>query len=208
MADSPADPPDSISKEIMGLKQNDQEAIRTLWNRYCDQLKRLARRKMRERPCGVADSEDIAASVFASLCRGVKAGRFPDLDNREDLWRILIALTRHKTVDLIRAETSQKKGGGKQATFSIFGANTSSAAGTGFVDKEVGPAEMALLDDQWNYLLSKLPDETFRQIARLKLELCTVPEIAERTSMAPRSIERKLRLIRQIWAPELKEPIE
>ncbi len=208
MAESKASPPGSVSQEIDGLKRNDPEAIRNLWDRYFQQLRRFARRKLGDFPRDVADSEDIALNVFTSLCRGVKAGRFPQLDSREDLWRILIALTRHKAVDFIRAETSQKKGGGKRRSFSVLPGNPSSAAISqpqDFAAKEPGPDDLVLLDDQLHYLMAQLPDETFRRIARLKIELCTVPEIAELIDVAPRTIERKLRLIRQIWAAELKD---
>jgi DNA-directed RNA polymerase specialized sigma24 family protein len=155
----------------------------------------------------MADSEDIALSAFSSLCQGARLGRFPQLNNRDELWRILITLTRHKTVDLIRAETSQKKGGGKVGSLSVrqaCGRADGAHQPQNVPDGELGPLDLAILDDQYRHLLSRLPDETFRQIARLKIELCTVPEIAEFLNVAPRTIERKLRLIRHI-AVELEE---
>ena len=196
MPDSRQNYPGSVSQEILGLKQNDPESIKRLWDFYAQQLRRLARRKIGDRPRGAADSEDIASTVFTSLCQAVKAGRFPDLHNREELWRILITLTRHASVDLIRAETSEKRGGGQSPQ----------SYPSQFAGRDLSPEDMVQLNDQFQHLLARLPDDTFRQIAKLKIELRTVPDIAESLGVALRTVERKLRLIRQLWAAEWEQP--
>ena len=35
----------------------------------------------------LADEEDVALSAFDSFCRGAEQGRFPRLDDRDDLWQ-------------------------------------------------------------------------------------------------------------------------
>ena len=44
------------------------------------------------------------SSAFASFCRAAEARRFPQLSDRDDLWRLLIAVTEHKAYNLIRDE--------------------------------------------------------------------------------------------------------
>ena len=39
------------------------------------------------------DEEDVALSVFASLCRGAQCGNFKKLTDREDLWALLLVMT-------------------------------------------------------------------------------------------------------------------
>lgn len=194
MAELQPNSPGSVSREIEGVKQKDPQAVQDLWERCFRQLRRMARRKLGNLPGAVADSEDVASEVFACLCRGIAADRWPQLDNREDLWRILFTLTRHKAIDLIRRETAPKHGGG---AFQYWSGDVAAEG--------LGPEDIVILDDQLSHLLGKLPDESFRKIARLKLKLHTVPEMAEILGYAPRTIERKLSLIRKIWGTAFEE---
>lgn len=50
-------------------------------------------------PCRVADEEDVVAVAFASFCRGIAANRFAVLDDRDDLWQVLVVLTERKAVE-------------------------------------------------------------------------------------------------------------
>ena len=71
----------------------------------------LARLKLGDSPRGVADEEDVALSAFDSFCQGVEQGQFSRLQDRDDLWRILVAITARKAVNLIQHEGRQKRGG-------------------------------------------------------------------------------------------------
>ena len=62
----------------------------------------------------------MALSAFDSFCRGVAAGRFPQLDDRENLWRLLVILTARKAFDQVRDERRQKRGGGAVSGESVL----------------------------------------------------------------------------------------
>lgn len=206
MSETPDPQHGSVSAELSGLKRNDAAAVTYFWNAYFTKLRQQARRKLKTFHRGAADSEDVALDVFESLCRGASAGRFPELNNREDLWRILLTLTHHKSVDLLRAEKSLKRGGGKVREFSVLDKTKASDRKVHVFDPvagDPGPEVLVVLDDYLQELMSALPDNTYRQIAQMKIELHTVDEIAERVGFAPRSIERKLVNIRLIWSREL-----
>src|SRR5207302_1225832 len=51
--------------------------------------------------------------AFDSFCRAAGTGRFPDLFDRDGLWRLLVALTARKATHLARDEARQKRGGGR-----------------------------------------------------------------------------------------------
>ena len=55
-------------------------------------------------PRVAADEEDVALSAFDSFCRGAQRGRFPQLDDRDNLWRLLVVITSRKAVDLAQHE--------------------------------------------------------------------------------------------------------
>ena len=94
----------SVSRWLDPLKGGDAAAAQELWERYFHQLVRLARQRLQSAPPPAADEEDIALSAFASFCRGASAGRFPQLADRDDLWKILVVLTARKASHLLRDE--------------------------------------------------------------------------------------------------------
>ena len=54
----------------------------------------------------------MALSAFDSFCRNAERGRFPQLADRDSLWRLLVVITARKAAHLVRDETRQKRGGG------------------------------------------------------------------------------------------------
>src|SRR5437762_11266024 len=72
----------------------------------------MARQKLQGAARRAADEEDVALSVFVSLCDGAARERFPLLQDRDDLWGLLVVLTARKAVNLLKHERRQKRGGG------------------------------------------------------------------------------------------------
>ena len=52
-------------------------------------------------------------SAFHSLCDRVGRGQFPQLADRDDLWRLLVTITARKVISAVRHQTRQKRGGGR-----------------------------------------------------------------------------------------------
>src|SRR6516162_9800937 len=104
---------------VAQLKDGDPGAAQQLWNTYFLRMVKAARAKLHGAPSRMADEEDVALSAFKSFCRGTKDGRFPQLHEHEDPWPLLLALTTHKAIDLVRYERRVKRGGsGIQSTAS------------------------------------------------------------------------------------------
>ena len=93
----------SVTIWLGRLKAGEQrdEAAAHLWGRYFGQLVARARERLRAR-VRVADGEDVALSAFDSFVRAAEAGRFPRLDDRDDLWQVLLLLTARKAADAAR----------------------------------------------------------------------------------------------------------
>ena len=199
----------SVSEWITSLKVGDPEAVEQLCERYFRKLVELARRRLGDASKRVADEEDVALSVFDSLCRGAKRGRFSDLSNREDLWKLLLKMTRNKVIDQIRHYTSQKRGGGEIRGESVFERVFEDEAPMGIdqvVGEEPDPAFVVLMDEQYQQLLGSLRNDTLRKIAQWKLEGFTNDEISEMLGLVVRSIERKVNLIRRTWSKFIAVP--
>jgi hypothetical protein len=98
----------SVTGWIGQLKVGDAAAAQQLWERYFRRLVGLARKKLLGTRRQAADEEDVALSAFDSFCRGAGKGRFPQLTDRDDLWRLLVALTARKAWHLRRDQSRQK----------------------------------------------------------------------------------------------------
>lgn len=184
----------SVTRWIAQLRAGDRAAADPLWHRYFQRLVALARARLMEASRCAADEEDVALSAFHSFCRAAERGRFPKLDDRDDLWRLLAAFTRRKAAHLLRDGGRLKRGGGEAAEEDI---DLELIAGA-----EPGPELLAEMAEEYRRLLGRLGDETLRTVAVWKMEGYTNEEIAAKLNCVPRTIERKLRLIRAIWESE------
>jgi DNA-directed RNA polymerase specialized sigma24 family protein len=188
-----------ISRFVAQLQAGQRDAARLLWERYHRRMLGLARAKLGALPRRVADEEDVALSAFDSFCRGAEQGRFPHLEDRDDLWQLLGMITARKAVDLRQKEQRQKRGGGKvRGDSALLGSN-----GEGGLDGLAGdgaPPDVACaIAEQCQRLLDCLPDDSLRQVALGKLEGYSNPELAERLGCALATVGRKLERIRDIW---------
>ncbi|HUQ71887.1 MAG TPA: ECF-type sigma factor [Planctomycetaceae bacterium] len=195
----------SVSRWIELLKAGDHAAAQPLWERYFQQLVRLARTKLADGRRRAADEEDAALSAFDSFCRGAEAGRFPQLADRDDLWRLLVTLTARKTFDQVRDEHRLKRGGGAvvgQSALRIAG-EQSPADFEWFVGREPTPEAASMVADECRRLLARLKTDELRTIAVWKMEGYTNEEIAAKLDCAPSTVERKLQRIRGQWEAEV-----
>jgi len=192
---------DSVMTSIQGLKQGDELAAHDLWERYFGQLVEVARKKLPMHIKRSFDEEDVALSAFHSLCTGVKANRFPELEDRDNLWALLVVITTRKAMRRIRKNTALKRGGGDLLGESVF--MKSPRVGECGIENIIAETPTPEFADQLceasKELLELLPDESFRQIAQLKLSGYSIDEIAAKTNRSPRTINRRLNLIRKIW---------
>jgi DNA-directed RNA polymerase specialized sigma24 family protein len=195
----------SITQWIGDLREGRATAADGLWRRYYHRLVGLARKKLRDAPRRMADEEDVVLQAFHSFCRGAEQGRFPKLEDRDDLWQILVMLTARKAADQLKLQFRDKRGGGQVRGDSVFIDRFNSEERAG-IDQVVGseptPEFAAHVAEGCRQLMDKLDDETLRTVATAKMEGYTNEEIANRLGVQTRTVERKLRLIRELWSQE------
>jgi RNA polymerase sigma factor (sigma-70 family) len=192
----------SSSGDVTGwfrqLEEGDRQAVQRLWERYYRRLVGLARKKCVGLPLRAANEEDVALSAFDSFIRGVEQGRFPRLEDRDDLWQILAMITTRKAIDLKNYAERERRDWRLEAPDDSDGALL-----RGLIGREPDPAFAAQVAEELERLLGLLPDDELRQIVLLKLEGCTNEEIAARLDLLLKSVERRLSRVRKRWAREL-----
>jgi DNA-directed RNA polymerase specialized sigma24 family protein len=188
----------SVTRWIGELKAGDRAAAQRLWEGYFDRLLRLARAKLRGVPRRAADEEDVALSAFDSFFRGVERGRYPQLEDRNSLWKLLVTITARKALHLVRDQRRFKRGGPVLASSGAVSASDVEQ----LLGREPTPALAAQVAEECRRLLQSLTDPELERIALLKMEGHTTEEIAALLERAPSTVERKLRIIRSHWARE------
>jgi hypothetical protein len=156
----------------------------------------LARQKLGHSPHGAADEEDVALSAFDSFCQGVEEGQFSRLQNRDDLWRLLVVITVRKAVNFIHHEGRQKRGGDQVQ-------ESDEAALQGLISREPSPAVTAAMNEECLRLFDLLDDENLRKLVWLKLEGHTNTGSAALLGRTRVTVQRMLKLIQQTWQQEL-----
>jgi DNA-directed RNA polymerase specialized sigma24 family protein len=197
----------SVSGWLNGIRAGDEADIQRLWDRYFQQLVRLAGKKLPGHARREFDEEDVALSAFHSFCDRVARGQFPQLADRDGLWRLLVTITARKAVSSVRRQNRKKRGGGKvqgeSAFFEAGGDEAASDGLAGFLSREPTPELAAQFAEEYDRLIDKLQSPSLKAIALRTLEGQNAEEIASELGTSPRTVHRKLQLIRALWDEEI-----
>jgi DNA-directed RNA polymerase specialized sigma24 family protein len=193
----------SVSVWIAELKAGDSLAAQRLWEDYFPRLVGLAPKKLREAPRRAADEADVALSAFDSFCRGAEEGCFPRVADRDGLWHLLVLITARKAPQMMRHEGRQKRGGGLVPGDSAFGETPEGADEEAGLEQIIGreptPEFAAQMAEECQQLLGRLGDDDLPRVAVWKMEGYSNEEIAAKLGCVPRTVERKVALVRALW---------
>jgi DNA-directed RNA polymerase specialized sigma24 family protein len=182
----------SVSRLLAPVQAGDPAAVQQLWERYFRRLVGLARKKLHGAAPAAGDEQDVALSALASFCRNAERGRFPQLADRDGLWRLLVVITARKAAHLLRDERYEAVAPGGEAGTDL----------ERLLSREPTPELAAEMAERYRHLLDSLGDRDLALVAVWRMEGFTVKEIADRLKYDERSIKRKLRIIRGIWEQE------
>lgn len=196
----------NVSHWIDLVKAGDSAAASRIWHHYFDRLVRSVRARVSGQNRAVSDEEDIVVSVFNSFYQAAEDGRFPDLSDRDDLWRLLLRMAARKIVDKRRHDLRQRRGG------QIMLHSLDHAQDDGKIMEVIGdepsPEMVLMMQESVEKFFSHLGVGQLRDLAGAKLEGYSNAELAERFGCSERTIERRLHLIREKLQQELVESNE
>jgi len=193
----------SVTVLLSQLRQGSGDAAADLWRRYFERLVVVANKWLLDSPRRMADEEDVAVDVFYSLCDGVKNGRFDQLDNRDELWKLLVVMTRHKALNQLRHQTAKKRGGLAVRGESVFQFDAGNVGLDILIGDDPTPADLTEIREEQNRLLDLLEDDSHRHVVQYRLQGFSIDETAKKLGISPRSVKRKLALVRQTWITSL-----
>ncbi len=145
----------------------------------------------------VVDGDDVAVSVFKSLWLAAQSGRLQDVRNLDEVWWLLIKMTKQKCIDYRRKARRKKRNAGVEPLSATETCIT-------LISEVPDPHYLAALNELYARLVGNFSDSTRRDIAVMRIEGYTVAEIAAKLGLAVATVYRKLDLIRENWAKELQ----
>jgi DNA-directed RNA polymerase specialized sigma24 family protein len=194
--------PGTVTQLLGKLRSADrkvrEEAAAALWNEYCAVLLDLACDHLSRRLQRRVGADDVVQQTFKSFFLRHQRGQY-SLSDRTDLLRLLMGMTLNK------ARTAAAREGRQRRDFR----RDEVPAGPDKPDDwflkqlEAGlptPEEALALAEEAEQRLAQLPPD-LREVALYKLQGFSNKEIAAMPSVncAVRTVERKLRLIREAW---------
>ncbi len=194
---------ESVSEWLRALEEDDSQAAQQLWDRYYTKLVALAEPRAKDLAKDGTEAEDVAASVMHSLWRCARAGRLADVQSRDELWWLLLALTKRKMVDHHRKQSALKRGG----DVVISPLDNRHDRGYQFdeiVSVELSPDYIVAMEDEFSRVLGCLRDDQLRKITVYRIEGYTNEEISQLLAVSASTVTRKLRLIRATWTREVE----
>jgi RNA polymerase sigma factor (sigma-70 family) len=179
------------------------EAARQLWQFCAPRLLALARANLPQWLRRRVDEEDILQSVFHAVCRDFQDGKC-SVENRQKLWSLLVVYTLNKAAAAREFHTAQRRDPRREC-----GAPGADAAGDSsfaavldaLADSQPTPEEEALARLEFERRLNVLP-EGLREIVLWKLAGLSNDEIASMLGRTRRTVELKLRCVRDQWQAE------
>ncbi len=198
----------NVSHWIHLVKAGDSAAATRIWHHYFDRLVRSVRARLYGQNRAISDEEDIVLSVFDSFYNAAENGRFPDLSDRDDLWRLLLRMAARKVVDKRRRDLRQRRGGTVKLHSLDQTGNDGDVEGGRVIEAigdEPSPEMVLMMQESVEQFFSHLGVGQLRDLAGAKLEGYSNAELAQRFGCSERTIERRLHLIREKCQQELVE---
>jgi DNA-directed RNA polymerase specialized sigma24 family protein len=168
-----------------------------VWEQFFPQLVALARQRLAGARMAEGDEEDVALSVLNSFFAGAAENRFPDLRGSDNLWRLLSWMTHRKVIDWLGHHGRQKRQAVGESALQHFPGSTPNGMAQ-VADPNPSPDLEVILIDELRRLVRLLPDN-MQTVATLKMDGFSNLEIAEHLGCSLATVERRLKMIREIW---------
>jgi RNA polymerase sigma-70 factor, ECF subfamily len=176
---------------IARCRSGDPEATRKLFDNYVDRLVALARRRISQRLASRLDPEDIVQSVFRTFFGRIKGGQF-QIENQDDLCKLLMRITVHKTLRQVAFHQAGKRDPHQESAQGDQGLERMNE----ILAREPTPDDAVAFVDQLESFLAKLNPQA-RQILEMRMQGYSNKEIMQKLNIEhDRTIRRVIERIR------------
>ena len=189
MPDSDASPDLDLANRYQA---GDDDAARKLFDRYCEQLMRLAKRRIGQRMASRFDPEDVIQSAFRTFFVHLKDGDF-SFEREDDLFKLLVRLTVRKTLRRIQYHLAGKR----NPNVEVAGGGDDGDPFDRVAGHEPTPdVAVAMVDELEDFMKRLKPFE--RSVLELKIQGYTSAEIAEKLNTYDRKVRRVIERVEKV----------
>lgn len=183
----------SDDRELVNeVQAGSESAAKDLFDKYCERLLRLAKRRIGQRMSSRFDPEDVVQSAFRTFFTRVKNDEF-EFAHEDDLFKLLVRLTVRKTLRRIQYHRADKRNPEAEMGHQSDGSEIFAHVASGEPTAEV---EVALLDE-FERFVGQLPDLD-RQVLELKVQGYSTVEIADRLGTYDRKVRRIIERLQEM----------
>ncbi len=215
--ESADDPKQETTGVPLRLEPGERRVIEELWLCHREVMIARARRVI----AGLRidrtqyDADDAVADAFFRICSSASRQKLATIEDRDGILKLLFAILRLEILDARKRLASFRRGGGGVSRTAHGDephetVNSDSAPSRhGYHRRDVeleqlssaqSSVEVELIeDDCFEVLLKRLDDGRLRAIATMRREGYNLDEIARRLRLAPRTLRRRLTIIRSVF---------
>lgn len=186
---------DDDLERIAAFKAGSESAARELFDKYCERLMALARRRIGGRLTGRIDPEDILQSAFRTFFARVRNDEF-SFHGEDDLCKLLVRLTVRKALRQVAHHRAAKRNAEREAGHG----DEADLMGQIAACAPTAEMEVAVMDEIGRFVARLTPVE--RDILEFRLQGFTPPEIAEKTGTYDRKVRRVLDRLQELAKAE------
>ncbi len=179
----------------------DEQAATILHERYLGRLLNLVGRNLADKFSSRLDADDVVQSVFRSIFRLTREGRF-EFEGDGDFWKLLLTMALNKVRNTVRHHQAGKRDPGLEAV------STSADGMDGYIVNRLSSQptiqEIVSFADMFEQLLRRL-DSDQQLLIQYRIEGYTQKEIAEKLGVDERTVRRMFTSIRNRGAELLDD---
>lgn len=179
-----------ITRWLSRARDDDEFAFEKLFGFYIGHLREFLRHRLTAQDRAEGFEEDLASESMAAIWEDLTAGRFGHVKDREEFWFAMMRVAMSRAMDRRRYLRRKKR------LFKVIEAIET------YFDFCVEPsADEDTFDflEVWEGFTKALPDDQYREIIQLKMDGLDVEAIAEMIDVVPRTIFRKLAIMKNRW---------
>jgi RNA polymerase sigma-70 factor (ECF subfamily) len=184
---------DSFTDIMARLRGGDQGAAREIFQRFVDQLVRLAHRQFDAVMRRKVDAEDVVQSAYKSFFLRYGDGKM-EIQNWGNLWGMLTVITLRKCFDRVEYHRAALRDVRREA--SAQSDTTESLPWWEAVARDPTPEEAAMLAETVEQLLRGLEIDE-RPVLEMSLQGYSSSEISQQTGVGERTVRRMRERIRK-----------
>ena len=190
--------PNNSAELLDCYRQGDEAAATELFRRYAERLAAVARGHIGGKLSGRLDADDIVQSAYRSFFIRARDGEFA-LRHSGDLWRLLVGIVRHKLLSQVERHSATRRSIHSEERFDTKGQSLAEAEA---LAREPSAEEATLATELLAAIMADLTPVQ-RRVLELRLQDCTLDEMANQTRRSERTVRRWLEAIKSQWAERL-----